>query len=956
MAVTNNLVPQVDLPVWEWLRFAPVATQALSTLCVSEETYNSRYMYYLSTTFWRYDTKMDSWQQLQTPNITPVTTATMRFANFNGYSGNILNATNTTLEIPSLQGNIFNGYKIRLTSGVGAGQEAYITGSTANIIGDTGLATTASVNSIVDTLKKWEINQWIGYSVRLVFGTGQSQIRKVLYNDTNTLYFYDVNYNQLEVWNNTPFSNLTPYAAPIATAGAQPTYYIESTTISLDRTLSVVPDDTSSFTIESGGIFLFSSVASAPWSSMQYYDILSDTWNTKTALGGLVSAQYGTDFTIDRTGQHGGVYYSAQTATTTTSRTLTYSAGAYIINDLTNKMIRITSGLGAGQRFRIVGNTNNTIEICRNWDIQPNNTSVFEIWPNTAEIYLMGNASAALFKYSVPYDYWYQGPDIDYGQTINISASYGGQEPFAITTAARNANGITALASAPTVGGTNYSVGDLFNITTVGTVGKGRVTAVSGNGVVTAVTLYSSGLNYSTGSGKATSLISGSGDGFLTVNITSVGTVGRITTVQATNLASGDTITITGCTEAAWNGSYPIIGIDSLTTFDVITTATLAAVASNSQSTTLIVDATKNWGNNEHVGKIVTLNTAGTSPTSQAKRILSNTSNTLTVGTLVGGAGVNGTSRYTITQPECFGSALNNLIENQKAYGNSTSGSLTTLVDSTKNWKNGRWAGYKFRVMAGTGVGQEVLITSSSNNTLTYSIQTFTPDATTQYKIMDTYGSVSTATNVTNATITATAVNWDVNKFAGKRVRITSGTGLGQEVQVLSNTFNILTFTGTFVTAPDATSTYTIYEIPARGLGTSALWAHSGSDTANKGRFLFSPRGGGSNLFDRYNITTNIWDLAVNSAPHSETFTTGTMYAYDGNNTIIIHRGDATNTMRTFGMNINTLQVDTMGMPPYAHGTSVIGNRMEVVTTVDNLNYLYIMRHTGQEMWRTLLF
>ena len=112
MSYTSQLKSQVDLPVWEWLRFAPVATQALSTLCVSEESNNSRYMYYLSTTFWRYDTKMDSWQQLQTPNITPVTTATMRFANFNGYSGNILNATNTTLEIPSLQGNIFNGYKI----------------------------------------------------------------------------------------------------------------------------------------------------------------------------------------------------------------------------------------------------------------------------------------------------------------------------------------------------------------------------------------------------------------------------------------------------------------------------------------------------------------------------------------------------------------------------------------------------------------------------------------------------------------------------------------------------------------------------------------------------------------------------------------------------------------------------------------------------------------------------
>jgi len=29
---------------------------------------------------------------------------------------------------------------------------------------------------------------------------------------------------------------------------------------------------------------------------------------------------------------------------------------------------------------------------------------------------------------------------------------------------------------------------------------------------------------------------------------------------------------------------------------------------------------------------------------------------------------------------------------------------------------------------------------------------------------------------------------------------------------------------------------------------------------------------------------------------------------------------------------------------------------MEIVDTADGLKFLYVMRHTGQEMWRTLLF
>ena len=45
---------------------------------------------------------------------------------------------------------------------------------------------------------------------------------------------------------------------------------------------------------------------------------------------------------------------------------------------------------------------------------------------------------------------------------------------------------------------------------------------------------------------------------------------------------------------------------------------------------------------------------------------------------------------------------------------------------------------------------------------------------------------------------------------------------------------------------------------------------------------------------------------------------------------------------------------------PYAHGTGVQGNRIFTMGNIDlygaNLEYLYVMRHTGTEMWRTLIY
>lgn len=67
-----------------------------------------------------------------------------------------------------------------------------------------------------------------------------------------------------------------------------------------------------------------------------------------------------------------------------------------------------------------------------------------------------------------------------------------------------------------------------------------------------------------------------------------------------------------------------------------------------------------------------------------------------------------------------------------------------------------------------------------------------------------------TATSGGTATLTDTSKNWAVNAFANAVVLITFGTGIGQIMKISSNTANTLTLANNWVTAPDATSQYTI--------------------------------------------------------------------------------------------------------------------------------------------------
>jgi len=65
----------------------------------------------------------------------------------------------------------------------------------------------------------------------------------------------------------------------------------------------------------------------------------------------------------------------------------------------------------------------------------------------------------------------------------------------------------------------------------------------------------------------------------------------------------------------------------------------------------------------------------------------------------------------------------------------------------------------------------------------------------------------------TTTTLKDTTKTWTVNGWTGKSVRIIAGVGIGQEKVVASNTATALTITGLWVTTPDATSHYEIFDL-----------------------------------------------------------------------------------------------------------------------------------------------
>jgi hypothetical protein len=211
--------------------------------------------------------------------------------------------------------------------------------------------------------------------------------------------------------------------------------------------------------------------------------------------------------------------------------------------------------------------------------------------------------------------------------------------------------------------------------------------------------------------------------------------------------------------------------------------------------------------------------------------------------------------------------------------------------------------------------------------------------------IMDNCG---TATSGALNTINDTTQAWPINSLINKRVKITGGVTFGQEVIITANTATSIT---SAVGTPTATTSYTILGPTASGTNGSLQWIFGGTSSW-KGKGILKARGN-SQMFDMYDITTERWDLTPFMTPQMESLVLGSMFTYDGEDRLYFTIGA---TGRVQALHIPTWTVRTTSLTPYAHGTGLAGNRMETMVTIDGLKFLYIMRHTGTEMWRSLVF
>jgi hypothetical protein len=224
-----------------------------------------------------------------------------------------------------------------------------------------------------------------------------------------------------------------------------------------------------------------------------------------------------------------------------------------------------------------------------------------------------------------------------------------------------------------------------------------------------------------------------------------------------------------------------------------------------------------------------------------------------------------------------------------------------------------------------------------------------------------------TPTAGTTTTITDTTKNWPSNFWAGSRLKITAGTGVGQETSITANTVNTLTFT-TLTTAPDTASVYSILPIQPRNTtattgagGAELTWVYGTADTSltptsSLGKYIYCFQANSTMRFEKYNIATMQYEYPFITPFHhmlSENLTTGTMYAYDGKGRIYIQPNASA---RIIYIDTDKDISDSAGQIPAGMSTARQGRRMWVKTTEDGLDYLYVGRHNDTPLWRQLIW
>jgi hypothetical protein len=857
----------------------------------------------------------------------------MKFVGSMGLEGIAIAGSSSTLTIPGYFGKSLKGYDIKIVGGTGDGQRRTITDVAEPVVVDSGVPTAVNnvlgAITITDTLKAWTFNQWVGYQVRIVAGPGVGQVRKIIGNTATVLTLGDSTTSAHELYHYNP-AIFSP--AISATAGTQSIYQIESSVITVDSSWATTPDATSRFRITSGAILLASSAAATPFYTLQQYDIATDTWYIRSACTQIITA-VGTDGSIELFTENASIWEKGLASGGTTT-TLVDSSKNWTTNQWVGYWLRICSGTGENQLKQIVSNTATTLTFSTG--TAPDTTSRYHIEGFDAGIATSGSASSITDSTKA----WAVNRWKNY--MVKVIAGTGKGQEIPILS---NTSTVLTLVKPSTFTFDNTTVyiiqGDTDkNLLLLGGQSTPAILHLEDD-------MAALGRWQDSGAARQGYVQYSSHKPIALASLTGNGTTATATTAMPHNLKTGYVVNVGGAiTNTGLNVTGVTITVTGATTF-TYSNATNGTATFTGHSTTTLTDSSKNWTTNQWTGYMCVVTTAAVTAASglaatQTLQIASNTATTLTF--VAGTAPTNGVSRYMIVPRNAIGMMANGIATGTQstttlqdtnissfstgASGGSVSGNVLTVTAVS--------AGYLSigSVVAGSGITSGSTIIAFGPNTVG-GIGTYVLDRSSS----------------STGAITVTSAGWAVNIFGGRRLKMIGSTGQGIEIAITSNTANTLTFAVT--TAPvTAVTSYVIVQPGLKGVGIEMNWVFGITDSNLRGKYIIVPRGGAVAGFDRLDITTDSWEL-MSTTPQSETLTTGSMYAYDLENRIYFTK-DA--TQRVYYLDVLLNEIHGAGIYPYAAGTAIIGNRMEVFKTEDGFKYLWLNRHSAQECFRQLLF
>jgi len=922
MALNNKLRKIVDQPVWEWMRYLPFATATTNTFVTPQAadtgSWQNRYIYALNNTDqWRYDTYSDAWSYMgpMYPNA-PASTVTGVWKKDDGHVGRFISATSgsTIATGAFLNESAVVGLKIKVVSGPGRGTERTIVNSTQPVNVEymtvTGFVNTATaLGSITDSSKKWVPNQWRGYQVRVYLGTSQQYfIRRVLYNNNDTLFFANAEWHAIDpqmAYTHVYDANTIAPGTSYASRAV-----IQSDTITVDQPWPANLDFSSRFEIQSGMLHSIQNISTNALFLHYMYDPLLANWFPGHVMTGILPTYLaGTELQIESIDGSLTPVFVSGSLTSGSVRSAQDTTQNWSINQWANyRFVNKTTGYERA----IDSNNSNTLFFKQDQDFPPSGSNTYQIIHDSDKLYMNGGNFSTMAQYSCRTNTWLPAQRYDEGVLntayVRFSSSFESMHP-------------------------------ITSITRAGTIAT--VTTITGHPFVTGDRIFISGALGSDGAFY---------NGVFTVT-SSFGLGG----------------TITGATQP--------------TTFTYVMSGTPSANASlNAHTTTRVFDMSKNWAVNELVGQHAMIySSSPTAPTTQHREIISNDSQSFTVG-LALSAVTSNIWGYQLMNSASFGASYG--LDNGVTTGTSSFAFTGSTVSGQPFvYVSASFSSSIFSIPLGSPItGSSIPVSTfyrAYDNATNPSLITMSISQNASSTLGNTivtcdltqtrgFGSPTAAGSTT--VLTDTTKNWPSNFWAGARLKITAGTGIGQETAITANTVNTLTYS-TLTTAPDTTSVYSILPLGVRNTtsttvgagGADLKWAYGTADTnitptASLGKYIWCFEANGTMRVEKYNIATMQYEYPfIMPFNHmtGENFTTGTMYAYDGKGRIYIQPNSSA---RIIYIDTDRDRSDVAGQIPYGMSTARQGRRMIVKTTEDGLDYIYIARHADTPFWRQLTF